>query len=214
MQNALNSYNQAIDSGLAASKLGYDDTKTQAKTTQAEANRAAQKTYLDTVNPYGYNAQSLAAIGLANSGISESSRISAGNTYQNAVSQNQKSYDDTARQANLAYQQDVLNAGSSKAQYAGDLYKNQAETELSHNQWAQEQAQSASQWQQEFNQSSSQWAQEYALKVKELEDQIATNKITREQAQAELDIYRKYAAAQAAADIENTKANTTATLRG
>lgn len=192
MQNALDSYNQAIDSGLAASKLGYDDTKTQAKSSQADANRAAQATYLNTVNPYGYTAQSLASIGLANSGVSESSRISAANTYQNALTSAQKSYDDTARQADLAYQQDVMNAGSSKAQYAGDIYKSQADTGLTYNEWA----------------------QEYALKVKELEDQIASNQITRAQAQAELDVYKKYAAAQAAADIENTKANTTATLRG
>ena len=60
--------------------------------------------------------------------------------------------------------------------------------------------------------SGTQWAAEYALKQRELEEQVATNKMTRVQSQAELDVYKKYAMQQALADLEATRASTKATL--
>ena len=135
------------------------------------------------ISPYGYSQQSLSSAGLARSGVGESSRISAGNTYSNALNDARSDYNDTVRQSDLAYQQAALTAAENKGKYAADTLL-----------------------------SGTQWAAEYALKQKELEEQVATNQITRAQAQAELDVYKKYAMQQALADLEATRASTKATL--
>ena len=183
MKTAIDSYNSAIDSGLKASKLQADNQKLEAKKTQTKANAAAQRSYLDTINPYGYSQQQLASAGLARSGVGESSRISAGNTYSNALADARSDYNDTVRQSDLAYQQQVYQAAEEKGKYAAD-------TTLS----------------------GTQWAAEYALKQKELEEMVATNQITRAQAHADLEVYKKYAMLQAQADLEATRASTKSTL--
>lgn len=183
MKTAIDSYNSAIDSGLKASKLQADNQKQEAYKTKVKSNAAAQRSYLDTINPYGYSQQSLASAGLSRSGVGESSRISAGNTYSNALADARSDYNDTVRQSDLQYQQAVLTAAEDKGKYAADTLL-----------------------------SGTQWAAEYALKQRELEEQVATNKITRAQAQAELDVYKKYAMQQALADLEATRASTKATL--
>ena len=183
MKTVIDSYNNAIDSGLKASKLQADNQKQEAYKTKVKSNAAAQRSYLDTINPYGYSQQSLASAGLSRSGVGESSRISAGNTYSNALADARSDYNDTVRQSDLQYQQAVLTAAEDKGKYAADTLL-----------------------------SGTQWAAEYALKQRELEEQVATNKITRAQAQAELDVYKKYAMQQALADLEATRASTKATL--
>lgn len=183
MKTAIDSYNNAIDSGLKASKLQADNQKQEAYKTKVKSNAAAQRSYLDTINPYGYSQQSLASAGLSRSGVGESSRISAGNTYSNALADARSDYNDTVRQSDLQYQQAVMTAAEDKGKYAADTLL-----------------------------SGTQWAAEYALKQRELEEQVATNKITRAQAQAELDVYKKYAMQQALADLEATRASTKATL--
>lgn len=183
MKTAIDSYNNAIDSGLKASKLQADNQKQEAYKTKVKSNAAAQRSYLDTINPYGYSQQFLASAGLSRSGVGESSRISAGNTYSNALADARSDYNDTVRQSDLQYQQAVLTAAEDKGKYAADTLL-----------------------------SGTQWAAEYALKQRELEEQVATNKITRAQAQAELDVYKKYAMQQALADLEATRASTKATL--
>lgn len=183
MKTAIDSYNAAIDSGLKASRLQADNQKQEAYKTKLKSNAAAQRSYLDTINPYGYSQQSLSSAGLARSGVGESSRISAGNTYSNALNDARSDYNDTVRQSDLAYQQAALTAAENKGKYAADTLL-----------------------------SGTQWAAEYALKQKELEEQVATNQITRAQAQAELDVYKKYAMQQALADLEATRASTKATL--
>lgn len=183
MKTAIDSYNSAIDSGLKASKLQADNQKQEAYKTKVKSNAAAQRSYLDTINPYGYSQQSLASAGLSRSGVGETSRISAGNTYSNALADARSDYNDTVRQSDLQYQQAVLTAAEDKGKYAADTLL-----------------------------SGTQWAAEYALKQRELEEQVATNKITRAQAQAELDVYKKYAMQQALADLEATRASTKATL--
>lgn len=187
---AIDSYNAAIDSGLKSSKLSADTQKAEAARTQEKSNAQAQQAYLQTINPYGYNQQSLAALGLARSGTSESSRISAGNAYSNALTAARESYDTTARQADLAYQQAQYAAAADKGKYAADTQQTIASTGLSYNEWA----------------------EEYALKKQELEDQIATNQITRQQAEEQLAVYRDFARKQAQADLEATQASTKATL--
>lgn len=108
------------------------------------ANRASYGAYLQAVNPYGVNAQRMAAIGLDNSGYSETSMLSAGNTYQQAINENElariSAIEELNRQANEAvlagqgqkaeayaeYARYLASLGMQNAQYASDLSMNAA----------------------------------------------------------------------------------------
>ncbi len=54
----------------------------------AEGNAAAEQAYMQSINPNGSLAESLAANGLLTSGLTESSQIAAGNAYQAALNKN------------------------------------------------------------------------------------------------------------------------------
>ena len=228
MADAIEAYNKSVDQGLEGTKAGYDDQKEQANVALKNANKSAQSAYLQSINPYGYDSQQLAALGLQGSGVSESSRISAGNTYQNSLASAQTSYSDTVRQADLAYNQAVAQAEASKSSNLASNLQSQAEMGMTYGQWAAENDRaerqyqaSLDQWAAEFGLNKQQVeasianaAAELALKQKELEDQIATNKITRAKAEAEYKIYLAYAAKQAQADLAYTQAQTAALNRG
>lgn len=228
MADAIEAYNKSIDQGLEGTKAGYDDQKEQANVALKNANRSAQGAYLQSINPYGYDSQQLAALGLQGSGVSESSRISAGNTYQNSLASAQTSYSDTVRQADLAYNQAKAQAEASKSSNLASNLQSQAEAGMTYGQWAAENDRAERQYQASLDQwaaefglnkqqveaSISNAAAELALKQKELEDQIATNKITRAKAEAEYKIYLAYAAKQAQADLAYTQAQTSALNRG
>lgn len=228
MADAIEAYNKSVDQGLEGTKAGYDDQKEQANVALKNANRSAQGAYLQSINPYGYDSQQLAALGLQGSGVSESSRISAGNTYQNSLASAQTSYSDTVRQADLAYNQAKAQAEASKSSNLASNLQSQAEAGMTYGQWAAENDRAERQYQASLDQwaaefglnkqqveaSISNAAAELALKQKELEDQIATNKITRAKAEAEYKIYLAYAAKQAQADLAYTQAQTAALNRG
>lgn len=228
MADAIEAYNKSIDQGLEGTKAGYDDQKEQANVALKNANRSAQGAYLQAINPYGYDSQQLAALGLQGSGVSESSRISAGNAYQNSLASAQTSYSDSVRQADLAYNQAKAQAEASKSSNLASNLQSQAEAGMTYGQWAAENDRAERQYQASLDQwaaefglnkqqveaSISNAAAELALKQKELEDQIATNKITRAKAEAEYKIYLAYAAKQAQADLAYTQAQTAALNRG
>lgn len=62
--------------------------KDQAYRDQQEADRVAYNAYLRAINPYGANAQQAVALGLGNSGFSETSLTAAGNQYQQNINNN------------------------------------------------------------------------------------------------------------------------------
>ncbi|HIV61863.1 MAG TPA: hypothetical protein H9746_03315, partial [Candidatus Butyricicoccus avistercoris] len=76
------------------------------------ANSAAQQNYMNLLNPNGSNAEMLAALGLSNSGLSESSAIAAQNAYTNAVNSNEQ---------NVSNQIQAIELAIKNAQLSGDL---------------------------------------------------------------------------------------------
>ena len=152
MADAIEAYNKSIDQGLEGIKAGYDDQKEQANVALKNANRSAQGAYLQAINPYGYDSQQLAALGLQGSGVSESSRISAGNAYQNSLASAQTSYSDSVRQADLAYNQAKAQAEASKSSNLASNLQSQAEAGMTYGQWAAENDRAERQYQASLDQ--------------------------------------------------------------
>lgn len=78
----------------------------------AKNNAAAEQAYMQTINPNGSLAENLARAGLLSTGLTESSQISAGNEYQNALNQNATTQTETIAEIERAI---------TKAQLEGDL---------------------------------------------------------------------------------------------
>ncbi len=78
----------------------------------AAGNAAAEQAYMQSINPNGSLAESLAANGLLTSGLTESSQIAAGNAYQSALNKNN---------TNVSQQLAEIERAISQAQLSGDL---------------------------------------------------------------------------------------------
>lgn len=89
----------------------------------ADANAGAYETWLRASNPFGAAAQRQSQLGLLNSGYSESSLTSLGNTYQSVVGQNERARVDSLRQIDLAREQAKLEGGIEKANRMAEFAK-------------------------------------------------------------------------------------------
>ena len=98
----------------------------------ADANTGAYETWLRASNPFGAAAQRQAQLGLLNSGFSESSLASLGNTYQSVVGQNEQAKLDSLRQIDLAREQAKLTGGIEKANQMAEFAKLIAEQRFKH----------------------------------------------------------------------------------
>lgn len=115
----------------------------------AAANQAAQKNYMDVINPNGATAEQLAALGLRSSGLTETSQISAGNTYQSAVNSNNASVQEQLNNIDLAIADaqyngniEVANMLAEFSQAVAQQGVQNANAILSFQQWAAQAAQS------------------------------------------------------------------------
>lgn len=81
-------------------------------------------------NQYGANAEQMAAGGLANTGYSESSKVSMYNTYQNRVATARESYQNAVRDYDNAITQARLQNNSVLAEIAFNSLKNRLELSL------------------------------------------------------------------------------------
>ena len=109
MQEAIKAQNQAaIEQNVAQ----LEAQKTGVYQAGQSANTAAQQNYMNLLNPNGANAEQLAALGLSNSGLSESSAIAAQNAYTNAVNSNEQ---------NVSNQIQAIELAIKNAQLSGDL---------------------------------------------------------------------------------------------
>ncbi len=109
MQDAIKAQNQAaIEQNVAQ----LEAQKTGVYQAGQSANTAAQQNYMNLLNPNGSNAELLAALGLSNSGLSESSAIAAQNAYTNAVNSNEQ---------NVSNQIQAIELAIKNAQLSGDL---------------------------------------------------------------------------------------------
>ena len=89
-----------------------------------ENDAAAYSAYMDVMNPNGALAEQLAARGLTQSGISESSMIDAGNSLQNAYNSNRQTVTQTLADIDLAIENARLSGDLATAQQLA-AYKQQ-----------------------------------------------------------------------------------------
>ena len=85
------------------------------------ANRNAYVEYQRQVNPYGYNAEVLASMGLDKSGYAESSLVAYGNALMAAIQSNNISYNDAMMNLENIAAEARLNGDTQKAQLAAEL---------------------------------------------------------------------------------------------
>lgn len=108
-----------VDSAVASLNGQKYDVK---KQTEAN-NAAAEKAYMQSIKPGGSNAETLAANGLLTSGLTESSQISAGNAYQNALNSNATTQTETLAKIEQAITQAQLTGDIEAANALANLYK-------------------------------------------------------------------------------------------
>lgn len=108
-----------------------------------DANKAAQQNYMNILNPNGANAEMLAALGLTNSGISESAAISAQNAYTSAINSNEQNVNNQIAAIDLAIESARLNGDIATAEQLQNYYNTvlqagiqNANNILAANQWA------------------------------------------------------------------------------
>lgn len=91
-----------------------------------KANRAAGADYMQYINPYGVQAESLAKNKLKDSGIAESNNARAYQAYQNRTSENQSNYSDAATDVSLQKMKNSNELASSitdaESEYYDSLY--------------------------------------------------------------------------------------------
>lgn len=135
-------YDAKVDADVAAALGRIESQRAGVNRDRDSANRASYGAYLQATNPYGAGAEQLAAVGLNNSGYSETSKLAAGTAYQQDVSQNElarmAAMNELDRQANEAvlaaqgqkaeayaeYARYLASMGLQNEQYAADLAAN------------------------------------------------------------------------------------------
>lgn len=126
LQESLNKKMQAIDSAMEKNKIEADKLLKDAQAVQKEAGRGASSDYLGYINPYGIQAESLAKNNLNDSGISQSDRARAYQSYQGRLASASSDYSSTQSdvytdllKAKIGADADKLSAQSG---YYDDLY--------------------------------------------------------------------------------------------
>ena len=116
-----NYQNTAIDNAVKQQQALIEAQKQAAQQAYLENNKNAYTAYQKAVNPYGYNAEVMAAMGLAKSGLSESSLVAYGNALMAALQSNSISYNEAIA---------ALENQKIQAQYEGDMNKAQIAADL------------------------------------------------------------------------------------
>lgn len=148
MQQAADQQQAAIQASVDSAIAGLNAQKGDVgKLTEAN-NAAAERAYMQTVNPNGSLAENLAANGLLPTGVTETSQIQAGNTYQNALNENATTQTEALAEIERAITQAQLTGDIQAAQALSDLLTQIAEQGYSHVQDILAQ----NQWQSQFGQ--------------------------------------------------------------
>lgn len=192
-----------VDSAVASLRSQKGDI---AKQTEAN-NAAAEKAYMNSINPNGSLAENLAAQGLINSGATESSQISAGNTYQNALNSNATTQTEALAKIEQAITQAQLTGDIEAANALANLYKEvaakgyeNAQNVISAAQWGNQFGLSQAEQTGTYNGAPTLAARQLELQRKQLDEDLANGKIDRETALKQM--------AYIQAQIENLNAQT------
>lgn len=209
-----NSMQEAADAQQAALKAKVDSAVASlrsqkgdiAKQTEAN-NAAAEKAYMNSINPNGSLAENLAAQGLINSGATESSQISAGNTYQNALNSNATTQTEALAKIEQAITQAQLTGDIEAANALANLYKEvaakgyeNAQNVISAAQWGNQFGLSQAEQTGTYNGQATLAARQFELQKQQVQQDLEAGKIDMETARKQL----QYIQAQ----IENLNAQT------
>ena len=110
--------NEVLDKQLENQTNIINQQKEQAQKQTETQNKQALNTYNAFINPYGYQAESLASTGLNNSGLSETTKLGAYTTYQNRVAQANASLQNAITNYDNSINEAILNNDVQKAQNA------------------------------------------------------------------------------------------------
>ena len=193
-QQMMDGINAQYEAMLGQTMTDIDAQRQEAAKQNALNNAAAEKAYMQTIKPNGSLAESLAANGLLTSGLTETSQIQAGNTYQNALNNNATTQTEAlAELERLAIQ----------AEYTNDIERLQAIQQIMQQiaengyasaqdiaqiqQWGIENSQNNYYQQQQINIQ----LQQLAMQKQQLEMDVANGEIDRQTAQAQLEYLNK-----------------------
>ena len=110
--------NEVLDKQLENQTNIINQQKEQAQKQTETQNKQALNSYNAFINPYGYQAESLASTGLNNSGLSETAKLGAYTTYQNRVAQANSSLQNAITNYDNSINEAILNNDVQKAQNA------------------------------------------------------------------------------------------------
>lgn len=193
----------SIDSAVASLNSQKSDVM---KQTEAN-NAAAEKAYMQSIKPGGSTAENLAANGLLTSGLTESSQISAGNAYQNALNSNAITQIEALAKIEQAITQARLTGDIEKANALADLYKEVAakgyentQNIVAAGQWGQQFGLSQAEQTGTYNGQATLAARQFELQKQQVQQDLEAGKIDMETARKQL----QYIQAQ----IDNLNAET------
>lgn len=139
-----------IDAGVQQNIANLEAMKPMVQQAGVQANQAVQQSYYDAVNPNGAGAEQRAAMGLSDSGLTESAQIAASNAYQGAVNSNAQNVQNQLAQIDLAIRNAELSGDIATAQQLQAYYDTvlqagmQAANQIANsNRWALENGQNA-----------------------------------------------------------------------
>lgn len=127
MQQAADQQQAAIQASVDSAVANLNAQKDSVGKLTKANNAAAEKAYMQTINPNGSLAENLAANGLLSSGLTESSQIQAGNTYQGALNENALTETEAIAEIERAITQAQLSGDLQAAQALSDLLTEIAE---------------------------------------------------------------------------------------
>ena len=207
MNDAAAAQQKALQASIDSAVNNLENQKTTiGKNTEAN-NAAAEKAYMTAINPNGSYAEGLASQGLSKSGITGSSMISAGNTYQNALNSNATTQTEALAEIERAITQARLNGDIEKANALADLYKETAAKQLenvdkinSAYQWGQQFGLSQSEQTGTYNGQATLAARQFELQKQQVQQDLEAGKIDMETARKQLQFIQ--------AQIDNLNAET------
>ncbi len=133
-------------------------------------NRASYNAYLQSINPYGINAEKMASLGLSDSGFAESTLAKMASTYQNAIAENGISRANALLELELAIDEAYANGDEQIAEAYAQMhsqlanYEAQAEKTRSEYEMQAAKAYNDEQWaQKEFDESNRRYEADMAL---------------------------------------------------
>ena len=182
-QQQLDNINAQYEAILGQMQSNLEAQKEDAAKQTALNNAAAEKAYMTAIKPNGSLAENLAANGLLSSGLTETSQIQAGNTYQNALNNN------TTTQTELIAE---LERMAAQAEYTNDLERLQAiqqvMAQIAETGYASaKDIASLRQWSVENSQNYNTQQKQLEMQRQQIQEDLANGKIDRQTAEKQLE---------------------------